>query len=214
MGADEAGTVRDLKAHQAVVLPMITEHGGRIIDTAGDGILAEFSSIANAVECAVAIQRTMAQRNAGVEETRRIHFRIGIRCHVVLKLEDILKRAIEAISPEMGACGCIKQLRGNADAVSNPANRAFQHIQDAKLFADLFHVHCSILVGEARISGDHEELADVRQRGDDLLHHAIGEVFLLRIAAHVRKWKHGNGGFVGESKGWFYAYLRNGELFI
>src|SRR6516165_5947659 len=78
MGVDEAGTVRDLKAHQAVVLPMITEHGGRIIDTAGDGILAEFSSVVNAAECAVAIQRTMSQRNAGVEENRRMHFRIGI----------------------------------------------------------------------------------------------------------------------------------------
>ena len=55
MGADEAGTVRDLKAHQAVVLPMITEHGGRL-DTAGDGILAVFGSVLNAVECAVAIQ--------------------------------------------------------------------------------------------------------------------------------------------------------------
>ena len=78
MGADEAGTVRDLKAHQAVIFPMITEHGGRIIDTAGDGILAEFSSVVNAAECAVAIQRTMAQRNDGVEENRRMHFRIGI----------------------------------------------------------------------------------------------------------------------------------------
>jgi class 3 adenylate cyclase len=78
MGADEAATVRDLKAHQAVVLPMITEHGGRIIGTAGDGILAEFGSVVNAAECAVAIQRTMAQRNAGVEETRRMRFRIGI----------------------------------------------------------------------------------------------------------------------------------------
>jgi len=78
MGADEALTVRDLKEHQAVVLPMIKEHGGRIIDTAGDGILAEFSSVVNAVECAVAIQRVMAQRNADVEENRRMRFRIGI----------------------------------------------------------------------------------------------------------------------------------------
>src|SRR5262245_18170304 len=78
MGADEAGTVRDLKAHQAVVLPMIVEHGGRIIDTAGDGILAEFSSVVNAAECAVAIQRMMAERNAGLEEARRMRFRIGI----------------------------------------------------------------------------------------------------------------------------------------
>ena len=72
MGADEAGTVRSLKEHQAVVLPMIKEHGGRIIDTAGDGILAEFGSVVNAVECAVAIQRTMAERNSDVEESRRM----------------------------------------------------------------------------------------------------------------------------------------------
>jgi adenylate cyclase len=57
MGADEARTVRDLKAHQAVVLPMIGVFGGRIVDTAGDGILAEFPSIVNAVDCAVAIQQ-------------------------------------------------------------------------------------------------------------------------------------------------------------
>jgi adenylate cyclase len=78
MGADEADTVRSLKEHQAVVLPMIKEHGGRIIDTAGDGILAEFASVVNAAECAVAIQRTMAERNAGLEEARRMRFRIGI----------------------------------------------------------------------------------------------------------------------------------------
>src|SRR5215475_10003105 len=78
MGADEAETVRSLKEHQAVVLPMIKEHGGRVIDTAGDGILAEFGSVVSAAECAVAIQRTMAQRNADVEETRRLRFRIGI----------------------------------------------------------------------------------------------------------------------------------------
>jgi len=78
MGADEARTVQDLKEHQAVVLPMIKEHGGRVIDTAGDGILAEFGSVVNAAECAVAIQQTMALRNADVEEARRMRFRIGI----------------------------------------------------------------------------------------------------------------------------------------
>src|SRR5215475_15506493 len=76
MGADEQATVRDLKAHQAVILPMIGEHGGRIIDTAGDGILAEFGSVVNAVQCAMAMQKTMAERNSQVEEPRRIRFRI------------------------------------------------------------------------------------------------------------------------------------------
>jgi len=78
MGADETATVRDLKAHQAVVLPMINEHGGRVIDTAGDGILAEFASVVNAVECAIVIQKTMAERNALVDEDRRMRFRIGV----------------------------------------------------------------------------------------------------------------------------------------
>jgi LysR family glycine cleavage system transcriptional activator len=78
MGTDEGATVRDLKGHQAVILPMIGKHGGRVIDTAGDGILAEFGSVVNAVECAIAIQKAMAERNAQVEEARRMQFRIGV----------------------------------------------------------------------------------------------------------------------------------------
>ena len=78
MGADEARTVSDLKGHQAVVLPMVGDFGGRVIDTAGDGIMAEFASIVNAVECAVSIQRTMIERNGPVEPARRMQYRIGI----------------------------------------------------------------------------------------------------------------------------------------
>ena len=78
MSADEARTVRDLKGHQAVVLPMIGEFAGRIIDTAGDGILAEFPSVVNAVKCALAIQSKMAERNAAIEPERRMQFRVGI----------------------------------------------------------------------------------------------------------------------------------------
>ncbi len=78
MGADEARTVRDLKGHQTVVLPMIGEFGGRIIDTAGDGILAEFASVVNAVECAIAVQGKMAERNAAIDLERRMQFRIGV----------------------------------------------------------------------------------------------------------------------------------------
>ena len=78
MHADEPATVRDLKAHQSEVLPLIGRHGGRIIDVAGDGIMAEFPSVVGATECAVEIQTVMAQRNEGVPESRRMRFRIGI----------------------------------------------------------------------------------------------------------------------------------------
>jgi len=78
MHEDEPATVRDLKAHQSVILPLIGRHGGRIIDTAGDGIMAEFPSVMGATECAVEIQTVMAERNLRVPESRRMRFRIGI----------------------------------------------------------------------------------------------------------------------------------------
>jgi adenylate cyclase len=88
MGSDEARTVSDLKGHQAVVLPMVGEFGGRVIDTAGDGMLAEFPSVLNAVECAVAIQRTMVERNAAVEPERHMEFRIGVNLGDVIYDND------------------------------------------------------------------------------------------------------------------------------
>jgi adenylate cyclase len=78
MGEDDAATVRDLKGHQAVILPLIDRYGGRLIDTAGDGILAEFPSVIGAVECAVEIQTVMAARHAEIPEPRRPRFRMGI----------------------------------------------------------------------------------------------------------------------------------------
>jgi len=88
MCSDEARTVRDLKGHQAVVLPMVGDFGGRVIDTAGDGILAEFPSVLNAVECAVAIQWKMVERNAAIEPQRRMEFRIGINLGDVIYDND------------------------------------------------------------------------------------------------------------------------------
>ena len=78
MGADEGATVRDLKAHQAVVLPLVGSFGGTIVDTAGDGILATFPSAVRAMECAIAIQDAVEERNRDVPEERRMRFRIGV----------------------------------------------------------------------------------------------------------------------------------------
>jgi len=78
MGRDEAATVSDLKNHQAVILPLVARHGGRIMDTAGDGILAVFRSLNGAIHCAVEIQTVMAGRNKDVPENRRMVFRIGV----------------------------------------------------------------------------------------------------------------------------------------
>jgi adenylate cyclase len=79
MSEDEAATLTALKAHREVLIePKITEYHGRIVKLMGDGLLAEFGSVVDAVECAVVIQRQMAERNAEVEKNRRIEFRIGV----------------------------------------------------------------------------------------------------------------------------------------
>src|SRR6266849_6388354 len=79
MGADEEGTLRQLKAHRKELIdPKITEHRGRIVKTTGDGMLVEFVSVVDAVRCAVDIQRGMAERNDDVPTESRIEFRVGI----------------------------------------------------------------------------------------------------------------------------------------
>jgi adenylate cyclase len=126
MGADETRTVRDLKGHQTVVLPIIGEFGGRIIDTAGDGILAEFPSVVNAVECAVAIQRIMAERNAAIGPEHRMQFRIGINMGDVISDEgriygdgvNIAAR-LEGIAEPGGIClsdDAYRQVQGKVSA--------------------------------------------------------------------------------------------------
>src|SRR6266446_9182085 len=79
MGADEEGTHERLKAHlQQLVNPKIEEHHGHIVKNTGDGMLAEFASVVDAVRCAAEIQRGMVDREPDVPDDRRIKFRIGI----------------------------------------------------------------------------------------------------------------------------------------
>jgi adenylate cyclase len=91
MGADEAGTLTRLKAHRADLMdPTIEAHNGRVVKLMGDGALVEFGSVVVAVECAVAIQQGMAERNSSVPDDRRIEFRIGINLgDVIVEGDDI-----------------------------------------------------------------------------------------------------------------------------
>ena len=88
MGADEEGTHERLQAHlRELVTPKIAEHRGRIVKNTGDGFLAEFPSVVDAVRCAVEIQRGMAVREPEVPEERRIRLRMGINLGDVIAEE-------------------------------------------------------------------------------------------------------------------------------
>jgi len=91
MGADEEGTHERLKAHLGeLVNPKIAEHRGRVVKNTGDGFLAEFQSVVDAVRCAVEVQRGMVERNADSPSEKRIEFRIGVNLgDVIVEEHDI-----------------------------------------------------------------------------------------------------------------------------
>ncbi len=88
MREDEVATVDTLKAYREAMSALIQEHRGRVVDTPGDNLLAEFSSVVDAVKCAVEIQQALKTKNAGLPEDRRMHFRIGVNLGDVIEEED------------------------------------------------------------------------------------------------------------------------------
>jgi adenylate cyclase len=112
MGADEEGTHERLKAHfRELVSPKIAEHRGRIVKNTGDGLLAEFPSVVDAVRCAVEIQRGMIDREPDLPEERRIRFRIGVNLgDVIVEDADIfgdgvnVAARLEALAEPGGVC--------------------------------------------------------------------------------------------------------------
>ncbi len=88
---DEAGTLGALKAHrEQLIAPKVAERKGRIVKLMGDGLLVEFPSAVEAVQCAVEIQHTIADRNATVSDEKRITYRIVINIgEIVVEDDDI-----------------------------------------------------------------------------------------------------------------------------
>jgi TolB-like protein/class 3 adenylate cyclase len=127
MGADEEGTLARLKSHRSELIdPKISEHRGRIVKTTGDGILIEFPSVVEAVSCAVAVQRGMADRNAATLEEKQITFRVGVNLgDIIVENGDIhgdgvnIAARLEGIAEPGGICvseDVFRQVRGKVDA--------------------------------------------------------------------------------------------------
>jgi adenylate cyclase len=88
MGQDEEATIRTLTAYRAVMTTWIQQHRGRVVDSPGDNLLAEFASVVDAVRCAVAIQGELKGRNAALPAQRRMEFRFGINLGDVVMAGD------------------------------------------------------------------------------------------------------------------------------
>ena len=111
MGRDEVGTLRTLTAYRVIIDRLIASHRGRIFNTAGDSVLADFASAVDAVQCAVAVQEAMAKENADRPADEQMRFRIGIHVGDIMVQGDNLfgdavniAARLEALAEPGGIC--------------------------------------------------------------------------------------------------------------
>jgi adenylate cyclase len=88
MGEDEVGTVRTLKEYRELMSKLIKEYRGRVVDSPGDNVLAEFASVVDALECSIEIQKVLHEKNAALPDNRKMEFRIGVNLGDVIEDED------------------------------------------------------------------------------------------------------------------------------
>src|SRR6476620_9930085 len=137
MGNDEAGTLAQLKEiRQAVIDAKIAEHRGRVVKLTGDGILAEFPSVVNAVTCAVELQRGIWDRNADVPQDRRIQFRLGINLgDVIVEGDDSYGDGVNVAARLEGVArpGGIAISHSVRDQIGNRLDLVFEDTGEQKL---------------------------------------------------------------------------------
>jgi adenylate cyclase len=156
VGRNETKTIADLKGHRDnLVDPKIAEHGGRIVKTTGDGVLVEFTSVVAAVECAVAIQCGMVDRNRDVPENERIEFRIGINLgEVIVEGHDIFGDGVNIASRLEGIAepGMICISGAVFREVRSRVNFHFEDLgaQTLKNIADAVHTYRIVPPGSLR----------------------------------------------------------------
>ena len=126
MAEDEAATVAAMRSHRETLSGFVREHRGRVVNSVGDNLLAEFASAVDAAACAVAVQRELARREADVPAERRLPFRIGLHLgDIVVTDDDIFGDGInvaarlEALAEPGGVCASaaiVEQVRGKIEA--------------------------------------------------------------------------------------------------
>ncbi len=131
MGEDEAGTLQTLKGHRQVMGSLIEKHQGRVVDTRGDSLLAEFASVVAALECAVGIQKELKGQNEALAKERRIPIRIGIHLGDVIEEEgkiygDGVNVAAQLDSLADGGGICVS--RSAHDQVKNKLSVGYQDL--------------------------------------------------------------------------------------
>ncbi len=169
MGQDEAGTVNRLKEYRALMTDLIQQFLGRVVDSPGDNILAEFASVVDATECAVKIQEELEKKNSGLSEDHRMEFRIGINLGDVI--EDGERIYGEGVNIAARVEGLAKEggvsLSGSAyEQVENKLSAGFEYLGEhaVKNIAKPIRVYRVLMEPEAsgKVIGERRKAKVVR----------------------------------------------------
>jgi adenylate cyclase len=163
MSQDEEGTVKALKQHRDAIARLVSEHRGRVVDSPGDNVLAEFASVVDATRCAVEIQKTLKDKNAALPEDRQMSFRIGVNLGDIIEEEgriygegvNIAAR-LEGLAEAGGIC-----ISGTTfDQAKNKLSVGYQYLgkQTVKNIADPVRAYKVLMEPEAigKVMGEEE----------------------------------------------------------
>jgi adenylate cyclase len=190
-GVDEEGTHVQLQAHlRALVEPKVAEHRGRVVKNTGDGMLAEFGSVVDAMRCALDVQRGMAERNAGVPDDKRIEFRMGINVgDIIIDRGDIfgdgvnVAARLEGLAKPGGICisdDAHRQVRGKFDVTFEDVGE--RQLKNIARPVRVFQVALDDALPAKPISQPHNAASAVRYRWSTRAT-AIGAAVVLIAAA-------------------------------
>jgi adenylate cyclase len=166
MGEDEVATLRTLKEYREAMSKLIKEFRGRVVDSPGDNVLAEFASVVDALECSVEIQKLLKDKNAALPDNRRMEFRIGVNLGDVIEDEDRvygdgvnIAARIEGLAEPGGIC-----LSGSAfEQVRNKVPLGYEYLEEhaVKNIAQPIKVYRVLMEPEAtgKVIGEKEQNA-------------------------------------------------------
>ena len=190
MQDDEAATVKTLEAYKQIIFDLIKQHRGRVVDSPGDNLLAEFASVVDAVQCAVAVQKEFHAHNAELPENRRMQFRIGVNLGDVIEEGDRIygdgvniAARLESLAEPGGIC--VSKTAFDQIETKLPMGYEFLGEQPVKNIAKPVGAYRVVL--EPRVTK--EEGTEFRGQGSRRRMAIIGLAAVLVIIAGVALWQ-------------------------
>jgi len=191
MGEDEEATVRTITAYREVLSTLIQQHNGKVLDSPGDNLLAEFASVVDAVQCAVAVQKEINARNTELSENRRMQFRIGINLGDVIQEEERIygdgvniAARLEGLSEPGGIC--ISKTAFDHIESKLPYGYEFLGDQPVKNIAKPVGAYRVLMEPRVTVAGEPAEIKPAPMRRKAIY---VGAIAVVVVAVAVWIWQ-------------------------